>query len=91
MFVAKVIGNVVATQKNESLVGSKLLIVKPLQIIPQQKTGGPIIVVDTIGAGIGEVVIVSTGSSARNAAQSGGVVDAAVVGIIDSMEIEEVD
>ncbi|KJS20096.1 MAG: ethanolamine utilization protein EutN [Clostridiaceae bacterium BRH_c20a] len=89
MFVAKVIGNVVATQKNESLVGSKLLIVKPIQIIPEQKISGPIIAVDTIGAGIGEVVIVSMGSSARNAAQSGSVADAAVVGIIDSFDVDD--
>jgi len=83
-----VIGNVVATQKNPSLVGSKLLIVQPLKILAEQRQDKPIVAVDTIGAGIGETVLVTKGSSARNAAKQDSVSDAAVVGIVDSMELE---
>ncbi|MFZ5752829.1 MAG: EutN/CcmL family microcompartment protein [Bacillota bacterium] len=89
MFIAKVIGNVVATQKDETLVGSKLLIIQPLELLPGQKTGGPIIAVDAIGAGAGETVLVATGSSARNATKAHTVADAAVVGIVDAMELHQ--
>jgi len=89
MLVAKVIGNVVATQKNETLVGFKLLIVKPLELVSGQRAGQPIIAVDSIGAGVGETVLVATGSSARNASRLDGVADATVVGIIDTIELEQ--
>lgn len=88
MIIAKVIGNLVATQKNSSLVGSKLLIVRPIKILEEQKQDKPIIAIDTMGAGIGEIVLVSKGSSARNAVKQDSVTDAAVVGIVDSMELE---
>jgi len=86
MFLAKVIGNVVCTQKDQSLVGSKLLIIHPIQIISGREKS-PIIAVDTIGAGVGETVLVTTGSSARMASANEGVADAAIVGIVDSMEV----
>lgn len=89
MLVAKVIGNLVATQKDESLIGSKLLLVKPLEIISGQKLVNTIVAVDSIGAGVGETVLISTGSSARNAYQLDSVADAAVVGIVDSMEVQQ--
>lgn len=89
MLIAKVIGNVVATQKNPSLVGSKLLIVQPLKILGEQKDHKAIIAIDSIGAGIGETVLVTTGSSARNVSRQDSVADAAVVGIVDSMEIKQ--
>ncbi|WP_028307057.1 EutN/CcmL family microcompartment protein [Desulfitibacter alkalitolerans] len=90
MYLAKIIGNVVATQKDQSLVGSKLLIVDPMEIIPDRQLPGPMIAVDTIGAGIGETVLIITGSSARKATGNNGVTDVAVVGIIDSIEVQKV-
>ena len=87
MYLGRVIGTVVSTSKNASLIGSKLLVVARLseQLIP---TGLTEIAVDSVGAGNGEVVIVTCGSSARGAvAQSGSVVDAAIVGIVDTVEI----
>lgn len=90
MYLAKIIGNVVATQKDQSLVGSKLLIVDPMEIIPDRQLPGPMIAVDTIGAGIGETVLIITGSSARKATGNNRVTDVAVVGIIDSIEVQKV-
>ena len=88
MQIGKVVGTVVATRKDERLVGAKLLITQPLtaNLEPQ---GEPIIAVDTVGAGIGETVLVVTGSTARLAvAAANAPVDAAIVGIVDSMDTE---
>lgn len=82
MLVGKVIGSIVSTRKNENLIGSKFMIVEPLSVM-----GGnvqKIVAVDNVGAGIGEIVLVATGSAARigcNMADSP--VDAAIVGIVD--------
>lgn len=89
MWVGTVVGTLVATPKDESLTGSKLLFVQPLVVgnkIPQN----PIVAVDTIGAGTGERVLVVEGSSARYVSGNPqAAVDAAIVGIIDSMEINK--
>lgn len=92
MLIAKVIGTVVATRKHERLVGSKIQVVQPLK--PRDKTpqGTPIVVVDAVGAGVGEQVIVVTGSSARYALDKDLCpVDATIIGIIDQLEIENDD
>ena len=70
MFMARVTGSLVATQKVEAMVGHKLLIVEPLRVNEQdqsdlQPTGRSFVVVDTVGAGEGEVVLCVQGSSAR--------------------------
>ncbi len=82
MIVGKVIGSVVSTRKSEKLVGSKFMIVEPVT-----KTNGSnekLIAVDTIGAGIGEMVLVACGSAARiGCNMDNSPVDAAIVGIID--------
>lgn len=88
MYLAQVIGNVVSTTKDEGLVGFKLMLI---QKIDREKkvSGSPIIAVDTVCAGIGEQVIVTTGSSARNAARKpNSPIDAAIVGIVDEVQIE---
>lgn len=87
MWAGTVVGTVVATQKDESLVGSKLLLVAPLAFGRNGLTT-VVVAVDRIGAGTGERVLVAGGSSARSVtgrAQSA--VDAAIIGIIDSMEV----
>ena len=88
MELGRIIGNVVATRKDESLVGSKLLIVQPLD--PQMKASGNArIMVDTVGAGIGELVIFASGHAARNAAKKKeAAIDLAIVGIVDSCEVD---
>ena len=80
MIIGKVIGSVVSTRKNENLVGSKFMVVEPAH-----KTGaGNIVAVDNVGAGIGEYVLVATGSAARiGCNMESSPVDAAIVGIID--------
>lgn len=82
MIVGKVVGSVIATRKNEKLVGSKFLIVEPLM---NMNLGGErIVAIDNVGAGIGELVLVATGSAARiGCNQKESPIDAAIVGIVD--------
>lgn len=88
MLVGKVIGNIWSTRKEESLRGFKFLVVCPLDLLEGGKPGTPIVAVDSIGAGIGETVLIVSGSSARTALGRSDVpVDATVVGIIDDKEI----
>ncbi|KGK87601.1 Carbon dioxide concentrating mechanism protein CcmL [bioreactor metagenome] len=87
MFLAKVVGNVVSTQKDPKFIGSKLLIVK--HIDENEKTiGEPIVAIDTVGGGIKDTVIVVTGSGARYTDISDKVIpaDASIIGIVDSIE-----
>lgn len=89
MQIARVIGTVVATRKNDTLIGSKLLIVKPLNSNLQEDDAKDIVVaVDTVGAGKGELVLLVTGSAAGKVmADADAPVNAAVIGIIDDIEI----
>lgn len=88
MYIGKVIGTVVATRKDENLVGAKLMITQPLNIDLKAK-GEPIIAVDTVGAGIGELVIYSKGTAARVAARKmDAPIDIAIIGIIDEMDVK---
>ncbi len=82
MLIARVKGTIVSTSKNEKLVGYKLLIA---EIIENDKpTGREILAVDGVGAGIGEKVIIATGSAARlGIASADAPVDSAIVGIVD--------
>jgi ethanolamine utilization protein EutN len=79
-------GHVVATRKDENLVGAKLLIIQP--ILPDGAPAGqPVVAVDTVGAGIGETIIYAVGSVASRATQHPNApVDAAIVGIVDSVD-----
>ncbi len=88
MIIAQVIGSAVATLKHDSLKESKLLLARQADAGGNQ-IGEPFLAVDLVGAGEGELVIVSQGSSARTCmAQSTSPVDAAIVGILDSLQIE---
>lgn len=81
MTVGKVVGSVVATRKNEKLVGSKFLIIEPLASMGDTSR---FIAIDNVGAGIGEIVLVATGSAARiGCGLDQAPVDAAIVGIVD--------
>lgn len=86
MLICKVIGNVWATKKDEKLDGHKLLVVRSG---PKGKSN-IFVAVDTIGAGIGDDVLVTKGSVAHNSLrESDSPVDAVVVGIIDSLEVDD--
>jgi ethanolamine utilization protein EutN len=93
MFLAKVTGSVVSTQKVKSMVGRKLLTVEPLRVEPQERdrligTGRTFICVDTVGAGQDEMVLIVQGSSARMTPETEKLpVDAAIVGIVDTVNV----
>ena len=82
MLVGKVVGSVVATRKNERLLGSKFMIVEPIENMSEN---GRIVAVDNVGAGIGEIVLVALGSAARiGCDMENAPVDASIVGIVDN-------
>ncbi len=88
MIPGKVIGNLWATRKEERLSGLKLLIVMPIDYTNPAAPMMPFVAADIIGAGIGERVIVVTGSSARGALGDVSLpIDATVVGIIDDEDL----
>ena len=87
MRIALVIGSTVSTIKNESIRGSKLLIVRNADT-EGNATGDPYIAVDTVSAGAGDLVMVTDGSSARYTNQTTNApIDAVIVGVIDSLEL----
>ncbi len=92
MFIGKVTGNVVATQKVKSVVGKKLLLVQSMTVDAANPTalkpsGRVAVAVDTVGAGEGELVLVTQGSSARLTDLTSDVpTDAVIVGIIDAIQ-----
>jgi len=88
VILAKVVGTVVATRKDERLVGQKLLLVQALDATGKPQ-GNYLVAVDTVDAGAGETVLIVSGSSARLAADLKDLpVDAAIVGIVDAVEID---
>ena len=90
MLIARVVGSAVSTVKAGKLGGFKLLIVQEVTTNNEPlKERAPFVAVDTVGAGEGELVFVITGSSARYTDQTENVpVDAAIVAIVDSIEID---
>lgn len=93
MFLGRITGSLVATQKVASMVGQKLLIIEPLRVNEKdqsdlQPTGRTFVAVDTVGAGEGEVVLCVQGSSARFTPETKQLpVDAAIVGIVDQVQV----
>lgn len=89
MLLARIVGTVVATRKDERLVSSKLLVARPID--PSGKPeGNYLVAVDTVDAGIGETVLIVSGSSARMASgMKDCPVDAAVVGVIDHVDVKK--
>src|SRR3954470_19098149 len=94
MFLARVNGVVVATQKVASMTGHKLLTVEPLRVDPAGRdrlvtTGRTFVVVDTLGAGQGQLVLIVQGSSARLTPETEKLpIDATVIGIVDTVNVE---
>ena len=90
MFIAKVRGNVVTTQKVKAMTGRKLLVIEPLQVdeagTALKNTGRCLVAVDSLGAGEQDLVLVTQGSSARmTETTSTAPVDCVVIGIIDTI------
>jgi microcompartment protein CcmK/EutM len=94
MFLARVTGSVVATQKVASMTGHKLLTVEPLRVDPQSRdklvgTGRTFVCLDTVGAGQDETVLIVQGSSARLVPELEKLpTDATIIGIVDSVQVE---
>ena len=94
MFLARVAGHVVATQKDKTLNGQKLFVVEPLNVKYEAETNKPaalgntgraIVAIDVVGSGEGQLVLVVQGSSARMTEQTKNLpADAVIVGIVDS-------
>ena len=94
MFVARVTGSVVSTQKVATMTGHKLLIVEPYRLDGQSRdklvtTGRTFIAVDTLGAGDGDMVLITQGSSARLTPETKNLpIDAVIIGIVDTVTVE---
>ncbi len=89
MLLARVVGTVVATRKDPRLVSNKLLIARPMD--PRgNPEGNYLVAVDTVDAGVGETVLIVSGSSARMAAgMKDCPIDAAIVGIVDTVDVTD--
>ena len=86
MRLAKIIGTVVATRKDNSLVGYKLMIIR--RIDGHGNFDSEEVAVDYVGAGIGETVLIGSGSSVRvDQSKREAVIDMAIIGIVDTMDI----
>ncbi|EDN6659878.1 propanediol utilization microcompartment protein PduN [Salmonella enterica] len=91
MHLARVTGAVVSTQKSPSLIGKKLLLVRRVSAsadgeLPASPISGDEVAVDSVGAGVGELVLLSGGSSARHVFSGPNeAIDLAVVGIVDTL------
>lgn len=94
MFVAKVTGSLVATQKTRAMVGHKLAVVEPYRLDPKTRaslvtTGRTFVAVDTVGAGMGEFVLITQGSSARLTPETKNLpVDTVIIGIVDTIHVD---
>lgn len=89
MIIGKVIGNIVCTQKDDNLVGKKMMVVQPLSLLTLKNEGGPLVALDSVGAGQGEIVLVVGGSSARLADGYAKVpVDQSIIGILDRIDLD---
>ncbi len=93
MFIAKVAGTLVSTQKVDAMSGYKLLLVEPYRLDPEKRksmvtTGRSFVAVDMLGAGEGQFVLITQGSSARLTPETKNLpIDTLVVGIIDKVHV----
>ncbi len=89
MQICQVLGSIVSTAKDSGFVGTKLLLVQRTDLAGQL-TGDPFVATDTVGAGVGEVVLVSTGSAARaTQITQNAPTDATIVGIVDRVDVPQ--
>ena len=91
MLIGRVVGTVVSTQKNKKLEGAKLLLVQPLTL-ENEPRGPAVLAIDSVGAGVGEKVLLVIEGKAAGAAlgKKAAAVDAAIIGIVDTVDYREV-
>lgn len=88
MIIGKVIGTVVASQKEAELAGLKFLAVAPIDLATGEVKAGGVIAIDAVGAGVGEVVLYASGSSARQTLiTQNRPVDATIMAIVDTLAL----
>jgi microcompartment protein CcmK/EutM len=88
MLIAKVVGSAVATIKDASLTGTKLLVVREASV-QGEAIGKPLVAVDTVNAGEGDLVLIASGSSARQTMiTKDRPADAVIMAVLDSLEVE---
>lgn len=87
MLIAKVVGSAVATIKDQKLTGTKLLIIREADI-HGEATGKPLVAIDTVNAGLGDLVLIASGSSARQTEITRDrPVDAVIMAVLDSLDV----
>ena len=95
MFIAKVTGSLVSTQKLDSMVGYKLLLVEPFRLDAQKRdqlvtTGRTFVAVDMLGAGEGDFVLIAQGSSARLTPETKNMpIDTLIIGLVDTVHVSQ--
>lgn len=95
MFIARVTGSIISTQKVGSMVGQKLMVVEPYRLDGADRrglatTGRTFIAVDTLGAGVGDFVLICQGSSARLTPETKDKpVDTVIIGIVDKVHVAQ--
>ena len=91
MLIGRVVGTVVSTQKNKKHEGAKLLLVQPLTL-ENEPRGPAVLAIDSVGAGVGEKVLLVIEGKAAGAAlgKKAAAVDAAIIGIVDTVDYREV-
>src|ERR671914_654557 len=88
MVIGLVVGTVVSTRKEQELTSLKLLLVKPCDVQGRPTNAQPVVAVDAVGAGVGEVVLYASGSSARQTVVTKDrPVDATIMAIVDQVEV----
>jgi microcompartment protein CcmK/EutM len=88
MLIAKVVGSAVATVKDENLHGTKLLVVREATV-RGEATGKPLVAIDTVDAGVNDLVLIASGSSARQTTiTKDRPVDAVIMAVLDSLEVD---
>ena len=84
MIIGKVTGSIVSTRKQDNLIGNKFMVIEPINSMNGERN--QLVAIDNIGAGIGEYVLVATGSAARiGCGMQDSPIDAAIVGIVDDI------
>ena len=88
MLIARVVGDVVSTIKDDKIVGRKLLVVREVTT-ENEIVGKPVVAIDTVDAGIGDVVLIAQGSSARQTTSTKDTpTDAVIMAIVDSLDVQ---
>ena len=89
MILARVLGNVVATQKNERYAGARVMLCQPVTL-EGEETGATLIALDSVDAGAGDLVIIvqeGWGASTAATGEAGAAIDSAIVGVVDYIDL----